>query len=114
MKPPWLHLKGNRVKTKGIHFAAAEARLLNISAPPASKVGRSSGPRQAPHAEAVSNRAMTERTMNRLMMGYLERLPGAIHETELPDGRKGSSVRLLAAFAAGHHGHAAARFRRGD
>jgi integrase len=31
---------------------------------------------------------MTERTMNRLLMGYLGRLPGAIHEVELPDGSK--------------------------
>lgn len=26
--------------------------------------------------------------MNRLLMGYLERLPGAMHEVELPDGSK--------------------------
>ena len=31
---------------------------------------------------------MTERTMNRLLMRYLERLPGAMHETELADGSK--------------------------
>jgi hypothetical protein len=31
---------------------------------------------------------MTERTMNRVLMGYLERLPGAMHEVELPDGSK--------------------------
>jgi site-specific recombinase XerD len=29
---------------------------------------------------------MTERTMNRLLMRYLERLPGAMHETDLLDG----------------------------
>jgi integrase len=31
---------------------------------------------------------MTDRTMNRLLMGYFERLPGATHEVALPDGSK--------------------------
>ena len=31
---------------------------------------------------------MTERTMNRLLMRYLEKLPGAMHEIELADGSK--------------------------
>jgi site-specific recombinase XerD len=31
---------------------------------------------------------MTERTMNRRLMGYLGRLPGMMHEVELPDGSK--------------------------
>jgi site-specific recombinase XerD len=81
------HLKGGRTKTKGIHFAAAEAIAEYIHV-----AGIESGPlfrpRLAPHAEDLSNRAMTERTMNRLLMAYLERLPGAMHEVDLPDGRK--------------------------
>lgn len=31
---------------------------------------------------------MTERIINRLLMRYLERIPGAMHETELADGSK--------------------------
>jgi site-specific recombinase XerD len=29
---------------------------------------------------------MTERTMNRLLMRYLQKLPGAMHDVELADG----------------------------
>src|SRR6202035_5516703 len=42
----------------------------------------------AVHSEALGDRGMTERTMNRLLMGYLERLPGAMQEKEQPDGSK--------------------------
>jgi integrase/recombinase XerC len=81
------HLKGGRTKTKGIHFAAAEAIAEYIRA-----AGIESGPlfrpQAAVHSEALSDRGMTDRTMNRLLMTYLERLPGAMHEIELPDGRK--------------------------
>ena len=81
------HLKGARVKTKGIHFAAAEAiaeyiRAADIQSGPLFR------PRHAPHAETLSNGGMTERTMNRLLMGYLELLPGAMHEVEGKDGKK--------------------------
>ena len=79
------HLKGGRVKTKGIHFSAAQAIAEYIQA-----AGLESGalfrPRLAPHSKCLSGHGMTERTMNRLLMSYLERLPGAMHEVELPDG----------------------------
>jgi integrase len=45
-------------------------------------------PRLAPRSPALSEGGMTERTMNRLLMRYLERLPGGVHEVELPDGSK--------------------------
>jgi integrase len=45
-------------------------------------------PRLGPHSKALADHGMTERTMNRLLMSYLERLPGAMHEVELPDGSK--------------------------
>jgi site-specific recombinase XerD len=65
------HLKGGRVRTKGIHFAAAEAIAEYIRA-----AGIESGPlfrpRSAVHSETLSDRGMTERTMNRLLMRYLE------------------------------------------
>ncbi len=31
---------------------------------------------------------MTQRSMYRVLMSYLERVPGAMHEKELPDGEK--------------------------
>lgn len=43
-------------------------------------------PRLAPRSEALGDRAITERTMNRLLMGCLDRLPGAVHDMELPGG----------------------------
>ena len=36
-------------------------------------------PRLAPHSEALSDRGMTERTMNRLLMGYLDRAASRRH-----------------------------------
>jgi site-specific recombinase XerD len=67
--------------------AAAEAIAEYVRA-----VGIESGPlfrpRAAVHSEALSDRGMTERTMNQLLMRYLERMPGAMHETELADGSK--------------------------
>ena len=82
------HLKGGKVKTKGIHFAAAEAIADYISAAKIES-GALFRPRMAPHSEVLADHGMTERTMNRLLMGYLERLPGAMHEVELSDGSKG-------------------------
>jgi integrase len=45
-------------------------------------------PQAAVHSEALGGRGMTERIMNRRLMAYLERLPGAMHEAELTDGSK--------------------------
>jgi site-specific recombinase XerD len=81
------HLKGNHYKTKGIHFSAAESIAEYIKA-----AGIESGPlfraRRGPHSKDLSTRRMSERTMYRLLMSYLERLPGAMQEKELPSGEK--------------------------
>jgi site-specific recombinase XerD len=81
------HLKGNRYKTKGIHFSAAESIAEYIKA-----AGIESGPLFRPrisrHGDALAPRRMTERSMYRLLMTYLERLPGAMQEKELPSGEK--------------------------
>jgi len=69
-------------------------------------------PRFAPHSETLSDHGMTERTMNRLLMRYLEKLPGAMHDVELTDGSTVRQLPLLAAFTAGHIGNPAARLRR--
>jgi site-specific recombinase XerD len=81
------HLKGNRYKTKGIHFSAAESIAEYIKA-----AGIESGPlfrpRLSPYKEELAPRRMSQRSMYRILMSYLERLPGAMHEKELPSGEK--------------------------
>lgn len=81
------HLKGNRYKTKGIHFSAAESIAEYIHA-----AGIESGPlfrpRVSRHGDALAPRRMTQRSMYRLLMTYLERLPGAMQEKELRSGEK--------------------------
>jgi len=81
------HIKGGRVKVKGMHFAAAEAISEYIQA-----AGIESGPlfrpRVSGHGVALALRRMTEQSMYRLLMRYLERLPGAMQERELPSGKK--------------------------
>ncbi len=74
-------------KTKGIHFSAAESnRRVHQGgrhrewSPLPRRVSR--------HGETLAPRRMTQRSMYRLLMSYLERLPGAMHEKELPNGEK--------------------------
>lgn len=82
-----IHLKGGRVKTKGLHFAAAHAIQEYIG-----KAELVSGPlfrpRTSSKGEALGERRMTERSMSRLLMNYLERLPGSMQEVNLLSGRK--------------------------
>jgi hypothetical protein len=88
---------------KGIHFATAEAIAEYIAAAKIES-GPLFRPRLSPHSEAFANHGMTERTMNRLRMRYLERLPVATREIELQDGSRARecvySPRSLRATAA--------------
>jgi integrase len=81
------HLKGGKIKTKGLHYQAAQAIREYIE-----KAGLESGPlflpRRNSKTEDLANRRITERSMNRLLMSYLERLPGSMQEVELPSGDK--------------------------
>ena len=81
------HLEGGRIKVKGIAYRAAEAIQEYID-----KAGIRSGPlfrpRTSSKGENLAERRMTERSMNRLLMAYLERLPGSMQEVELPNGEK--------------------------
>jgi site-specific recombinase XerD len=81
------HLKGNRYKTKGIHFSAAESIAEYVKA-----AGIESGPlfrpRVSGYSDELAPRRMAQRSMYRVLMSYLERLPGAMQEKELPDGKK--------------------------
>ncbi|MFZ0272383.1 MAG: tyrosine-type recombinase/integrase [Acidobacteriaceae bacterium] len=81
------HIKGSRTKTKGIHFAAADAIAEYIKA-----AGIESGPlfrpRRAPKSGGLAARRITQRAMYSVLTGYLERLPGALREKVLPNGEK--------------------------
>lgn len=80
-------LKGGRIKTKGLHYHAAQAIQEYIE-----RAGIESGPlfrpRSSSKGDTLADRRMTERAMNNLIMSYLERLPGANQEVEQPSGEK--------------------------
>jgi site-specific recombinase XerD len=75
------------VKTKGLHYSAAEA-IQEYIARAEIVSGPLFRPRSSSKGEHLAERRMTERSMNRLVMNYLERLPGAVQEVELPNGDK--------------------------
>ena len=72
-----LHEKGGEYRTIGLHFVAAEAIREYLD-----QVGITAGPLFRPLAHSRSKRLgeahMDEFTMYRLLMSYLERLPGAL------------------------------------
>ena len=80
-----LHEKGDKRRTIGIHFAAAEAIHEYIN-----KAGISSGPlfrpRKGSRTEALAERAMNPVTMYLVIQDYLARLPSAMKEDQLLDG----------------------------
>jgi site-specific recombinase XerD len=82
-----LHEKGDKRRTIGIHYAAAQAISEYVE-----KAGLASGPlfrpRKGSRTEELAARAMNPVTMYLLMLSYLERLPGAMKEEELPDGSR--------------------------
>jgi integrase len=45
-------------------------------------------PRLSPYKEDMAPRRMTQRSMYRILMSYLERLPEAMRDKELPSGEK--------------------------
>ena len=87
------HIKGGRHKTKGIQFSAAESIAEYIKAA-GIESGRLCRPRLSQHHETLAPRRMTERSMYRVLMSYLERLPGAMRETVLPNGKRVRSASI--------------------
>lgn len=80
-----LHEKGDKRRTIGLHYSAAAAiaeyiRLAGIESGPLFRPHRSS------RGEDLADRGMDEVTMWRVVLGYLERLPGSTHEVAGPDG----------------------------
>src|SRR5690606_14582479 len=69
--------KGDKRRTIGIHFAAAEAFSEYMK-----KAGIESGPlfrpRHGPTSVSLANRSMNATSMYLLIRSYLERLPGAM------------------------------------
>jgi site-specific recombinase XerD len=82
-----LREKGDKRRTIGLHYAAAQALQQYIE-----RAALTSGPLFRPrrHArlEELGSGAMHPRTMWCVLKSYLEQLPNALRERELPDGRK--------------------------
>jgi len=72
-----LHEKGDRRRTIGLHFAAAEA-ISEYIARAQITGGALFRPRRSPHGTALAARAMDPVTMYRLIQSYIRRLPGAL------------------------------------
>jgi site-specific recombinase XerD len=74
-----LNEKGDKHRTIGIHFAAAEALGEYVKS-----AGLETGPlfraRRAPKSEDLGEKQISPASMYRLIGGYLERLPGALKE----------------------------------
>ncbi len=80
-----LNEKGNRHRTIGIHFAAAEAirEYMDVA-------GIEHGPlfraRLNPRSEKLGKKRISPASMYRIVQGYLDQLPGAMKETKELDG----------------------------
>jgi site-specific recombinase XerD len=82
-----LHEKGDKRRTIGLHYAAAQAIQEYIHG-----AGFSSGPLFRPrlhsHTEDLGMTAMNPRTMWVILKRYLAHVPNALRERELPSGEK--------------------------
>jgi integrase/recombinase XerC len=78
--------KGNKHRTIGLNPVAAQAidEYLHRAELTSGPLFR---PRRAPGSEELAGRAMGEVTMYRAILGYLERLPGAMKEYTGKDGK---------------------------
>jgi integrase/recombinase XerC len=83
--PTKLHEKGDKRRTIGLHYAAAQAISEYIE-----KTEIASGPlyrpRLNPRSKKLSNRAMDPATLYRLIQSYLAMLSGSMKELANPDG----------------------------
>jgi len=71
--------KGNKHRTIGIHFAAAEA-LAEYLAKAGLETGAIFRARRAVHSAELGEKAMSEASMYRVISRYVARLPGAVKE----------------------------------
>jgi site-specific recombinase XerD len=81
-----LHEKGDKRRTIGLHYNAAQAIKEYID-----KAEITSGPLFRPRlnsrSQKLSTKAMDDVTMYRTIQGYLEQLPGSMKEIELEEGQ---------------------------
>jgi site-specific recombinase XerD len=81
-----LHEKGDKRRTIGLHFHAAQSIGEYIQ-----KAGLTSGPlfrpRLGPKSQKLADRPLEVSSMYLLLQSYLERLPGAMKEEQLADDR---------------------------
>lgn len=79
-----IHEKGGRRRTVGLHFLASNANQNCIE-----QADLKSGPlfraRLNARSQKLGKERISQRTMYRLLMGYLERLPKSMHEVEGPE-----------------------------
>lgn len=77
--------KGDRHRTIGLHFVAAEAISQYLEAASISR-GPLFRPRTGPRSSQLANRRVSEAGMHKIVQGYLKQLPGAIVEEEGANG----------------------------
>src|ERR1039458_7860363 len=85
-----LHEKGDKHRTIGLHFQAAQAIGEYIENAELTS-GPLFRPRLNPRSKKLAARPMDSATMYRLVEGYLQQLPGSVKETAAVDG---ATVRL--------------------
>ena len=107
-----LHEKGDKRRTIGLHFAAAQAIGEYIEKAEI-KSGPLFRPRLNPRSKKLAQRHMDAASLYRLVQSYMIRLPGAAKEEPHADGSTATRCLYTPAFSPGHHRHPAARFRRG-
>jgi integrase/recombinase XerC len=80
-----LHEKGDKRRTIGLHFTAAQAinEYIEKAELPSGPLFR---PRLNPRSQKLSSRGMDAATMYRLIKTYMGQLPGADHEIVMEDG----------------------------
>ncbi|WP_153558145.1 tyrosine-type recombinase/integrase [Roseimaritima sediminicola] len=77
--------KGDKHRTIGLHFAAAEAIAQYVEAADIQR-GALFRPRKGPRSSQLGNRRLGEAGMHKIVRGYLERLPGAMISEEDAEG----------------------------
>jgi len=80
--------RGKSKRALGIHFALAEAISEYLEQAELTR-GPLFRPQLNPRSRKLGSGAMTTSTMYRLIQRYLEKLPGAMKEVELPNGSTG-------------------------
>jgi site-specific recombinase XerD len=74
-----VHEKGDKRRTIGIHYKAAQA-IAEYLASASATSDSLFRPRLNPRSKKLADRSMDEATMYRLLMSYLEQLPGCARQ----------------------------------